>query len=29
LHRPGVRGGVLRDECEALLARFFARVRGG
>ena len=26
-HRPQVRGGVLADECGALLAEFFARRR--
>ncbi len=28
-HRPEVRGGVLADECAALLAEFFARQRTG
>ena len=28
-HRPAVRGGVLADECAALLADFFARQRLG
>jgi tRNA(adenine34) deaminase len=26
-HRPQVRGGVLADECAALLEEFFARQR--
>lgn len=28
-HRPAVRGGVLADECGAVLAAFFARQRAG
>ena len=27
-HRPDVYGGVLREECAALLAQFFAGLRG-
>ena len=27
-HRPAVEGGVLRDECAALLLEFFAARRG-
>jgi tRNA(adenine34) deaminase len=28
-HRPEVRGGVLAEECAALLEQFFARQRSG